>query len=472
MDRVLVVAGNKPYLEDIEFFYDVTYSSSYEKAVDSFQKGSYKYGFFEDFEGIDSFIEKYGRNMYYIISTNDNNGSRIKYFFRTGAKDVIDYAFSGDELIRIIAEMQDLEDSPCRIKIKELEKEKKNLENDLMEYQILYETTKILRLELEFEEIISKLIQLIEGLSGGAAFFMLRKGKNFKYYYLKDNLAWTYKHMRKFLRTNKIRKLSDIPDHFATYYPFEFEDNQWYLLPIIIKSSLKGYLILIRRIDELKDNLVETINSVLSQAGIVIENSFLIEESQNLSFEMVKSLVKAIEAKDKYTKGHSQRVASLAMLIGKLMNFPSDRMRRLEMAAVLHDVGKIGLPETILNKVGPLTETEYETIKVHVSKGFEIVSEIQNMREISEIIRYHHEKWDGTGYPDKLLMKEIPLESRIISVVDTYDAITSDRPYRKGLGHDYAIDEIRKNIGIQFDPFIAELFITIEKEKIFKITKV
>lgn len=473
MDKVLVVAKNKPYLDDIEFFYDVAYMDSYDEAFSYVKDNSgIKYGFFEDVEGMEAFIENSEISAKFIIATKSIEVDKIRRYFKIGAEDVLNITFESDQLITLISEMQQSGDLSSNMIIGELEKDKKNLENEVMEYQILYETTKILRLELEFEEIITKLIQLIEGLSGGAGYFILKKGKNYKYYYMKDNLTWTYKHIRKFLRVNKIRKISEIPDHFAAYYPLEFEDNLWYILPIIIKNSLKGYVILIRKNDEMKDNVIEIINSVLSQAGIVIENAYLIEESQNLSFEMVKSLVKAIEAKDKYTQGHSQRVAALSVLIGKQMNFPYEKLRKLEMAAVLHDVGKIGLPESILNKAGSLTDNEYEIIKIHVTKGYEIVSEIQNMRDIAGIIKFHHERWDGKGYPNKLFMKEIPLESRIISVADTYDAITSDRPYRKGLGHEKAISEIKGNIGLQFDPFIAEVFTNIEKEKIFKITKV
>ncbi len=136
------------------------------------------------------------------------------------------------------------------------------------------------------------------------------------------------------------------------------------------------------------------------------------------------------------------------------------------MAAVLHDVGKIALSEDILNKEGKISDEEYAEIKKHPETGYGIVSQIKNMKPIAEIIKYHHENWDGTGYPEGLAKHEIPFESRIITIIDAYDAMTSDRPYRKGMSHDYAIGEIKANKGKQFDPEIAAVFCSLEEERL------
>ncbi|OQA15474.1 MAG: Cyclic di-GMP phosphodiesterase response regulator RpfG [bacterium ADurb.Bin363] len=330
-----------------------------------------------------------------------------------------------------------------------------------------------MRLDLDFADVINKLITLLEGLTGGDIFFVLKNNYVERHYYTKNGIWKKIHFIKQILKENKYRKLNHMLKEYPVYYPFLLKGNYCYIIPIIIKNSLKGYTFIVReKTREFKEQEIEVINNILSQAGVVIENSFLIEETHAMNFEIVKSLVKAIEAKDTYTKGHSQRVAAISNLIAKEMGFTPQTMKKIDMAAVLHDVGKIGISEKILNKVERLTEEEYNQIRKHPENGYEIVSQIKNMLQIAEIIKYHHEKWDGTGYPEKLEGEFIPIESRIISVADTFDAITSDRSYRKGASIEKAYEEIMINIGKQFDPFVVKNFLNIEREKIIKIIKI
>ena len=149
------------------------------------------------------------------------------------------------------------------------------------------------------------------------------------------------------------------------------------------------------------------------------------------------------------------------------MEFSHEEIKKIQMAAVLHDVGKIAVPEKILNKEGKITQEEFNEIKKHPSNGYSIVSQIKNMKEIAVIIKYHHERWDGKGYPDGILKEEIPIESRIISVVDAYDAMTSDRPYRKGMSHEKAVEELIYNAGKQFDSEVVDIFCHISKNRFY-----
>jgi putative nucleotidyltransferase with HDIG domain len=192
-------------------------------------------------------------------------------------------------------------------------------------------------------------------------------------------------------------------------------------------------------------------------AGVAVENIKLYENLKRLFRSTVKSLVAAIEANDRYTGGHSVRVAEYTRKIAECMGLPEDEIEKVELAAFLHDVGKVGISESILNKPGKFTDKEFEIMKSHPVMGAEILSKIEGMEEISKIVRHHHEKFDGSGYPDGLSGDQIPLASRILSVADTLDAITTNRSYRKKKSLDLALMELIKCSGSQFDPEVVKM---------------
>jgi putative nucleotidyltransferase with HDIG domain len=181
----------------------------------------------------------------------------------------------------------------------------------------------------------------------------------------------------------------------------------------------------------------------------------------------VLSLAAAIEAKDPTTEGHVQRVAHLSVLVGRKLGFDEGRLRVLRYGAMLHDVGKIGVPEWVLNKPGELTPDEKALMEQHVDIGLRIIRDVQVLREVEPLIRYHQERWDGARngvrYPGYfgLSGEEIPLEARILSVVDAFDAITHDRPYRRGMPVEVAFEELRREAGYQFDPRIVGMLIEV-----------
>lgn len=209
-------------------------------------------------------------------------------------------------------------------------------------------------------------------------------------------------------------------------------------------------------------------NFLLEKAASLIENLALYENLYENLFSTLYAFVETIEARDPYTKQHSVRVSRYAMQIGKAMGFGQDEIESLNISGNLHDIGKIGIPDNILLKPGRLTDQEFDIIKKHPVIGGNIVGHMGMWTNEQKIIRHHHERFDGTGYPDRLSGEEIPLPSRILSVADVYDAVTTDRSYRKKMSQETAVKIIRENSGTQFDPDIVEVFIDLHQRNMLE----
>lgn len=178
-------------------------------------------------------------------------------------------------------------------------------------------------------------------------------------------------------------------------------------------------------------------------------------------FELtVKSLLSALKCKDDYTWGHSLRVAYFCVSVGHEMGLSPEEIYELEVSALFHDIGKIGVPDSVLLKPSRLSDDEFLEMKLHPSKSFEILQDFPVFHKMAVNAKYHHERYDGRGYPEGLKGESIPLFSRIILISDTFDAMTSTRPYRKGLPFDVAFSELREFAGTQFDPYVVEKFIS------------
>jgi len=195
---------------------------------------------------------------------------------------------------------------------------------------------------------------------------------------------------------------------------------------------------------------------------LIARQSFISYMNMRQAFlDTIRSLSATIDAKDPYTRGHSSRVAAYATALAREMGWTEDKVELLRYAALIHDLGKVAIPEAILKKKGKLTASEYAQMKEHSLIGSTIIKDIKFLAGGAEIIRHHHERWDGRGYPDGLMGELIPEGSRILSVADAFDAMTSDRSYRRAMDVTTAIREIREGAGSQFDPRIAEAFIRI-----------
>jgi putative two-component system response regulator len=175
--------------------------------------------------------------------------------------------------------------------------------------------------------------------------------------------------------------------------------------------------------------------------------------------DTVTILANSIEGRDPYTFGHVERVTKYARWMGEALNWPSKRMRGLEFGARLHDIGKIVVPDHVLKKPGPLSENEWKLMQQHPSRGVKIIHEIKLLRETIPYILCHHEKWDGTGYPNRLKGEEIPLEGRLLAIVDVFDALSTARPYRPARAMEEVVKILHQGVGVHFDPWLVALFL-------------
>jgi len=236
--------------------------------------------------------------------------------------------------------------------------------------------------------------------------------------------------------------------------------------PLLSKGKNVGFLNLIctSRYGNIVGGHKNLVSLLASTAASAIESNYL-DRNLQLSYLMtIRALAKAIEARDKYTAGHTDRVYRLARVIAVKLGWDSSKLSDLRTGSILHDIGKIGVPDRILNKPGKLTDEEFEIMKNHPEMGARILQNIPFLERVIPYVLHHHEKYDGSGYPKGLAGEDIPIEGRILAVADTFDAILSDRPYRNGAGPQKAIDELILFKGKQFDPKIVDLFIEAYNE--------
>ncbi|MDD5645087.1 MAG: HD-GYP domain-containing protein [bacterium] len=187
------------------------------------------------------------------------------------------------------------------------------------------------------------------------------------------------------------------------------------------------------------------------------------QQIEKSSLNTLEVLAEALDARDHYTSGHSKRVTDFSVHIAEIMKLPHKEVEVIKQAGLLHDIGKIGIRDEILLKPGKLTRDEYELIKQHPLKGYKMLKGLSFLENALDCILYHHEQFDGTGYPEGLKGEDIPIGARIIHVADTVDAMTTERPYRKALTLETAIDELKKFKGVLFDPSVVEAFLIIQK---------
>ena len=194
----------------------------------------------------------------------------------------------------------------------------------------------------------------------------------------------------------------------------------------------------------------------------------LLETTRDLEatlLETVETLNAAVEARDPYTAGHSQRVRRVSLAIGRELRLSAKQLGALATAALFHDIGKIGMPDSILTKPGKLDRAEAAVMREHVTRGAEIVSRISSLRDSVPAIRHHHERWDGLGYPDRLGGTDIPVEAAIIAIADAWDAMTTDRPYAVALDVDEAMLQIQAGRGKQFNPAVVDAFLSVARRR-------
>jgi HD-GYP domain-containing protein (c-di-GMP phosphodiesterase class II) len=210
-----------------------------------------------------------------------------------------------------------------------------------------------------------------------------------------------------------------------------------------------------RRLD---DRQFALLAGLAHQAKLAIESAEHYESLERTFVSTVAALANALEANDEYTSSHARWISDMSLLVGRELRLDRDAMKRLEFAALFHDIGKIGIPSEILQKPGPLTDEEFEIVKEHPELGEKILEPIERLADVRPIVRACHERWDGLGYPDGKAGAEIPVEARIVLVCDAFHAMTTDRPYRSRMSSDHAVAELRRAAGSQFDPDVVDAF--------------
>lgn len=240
----------------------------------------------------------------------------------------------------------------------------------------------------------------------------------------------------------------------------DFDFSEVLSVPLRAAGKVIGVLTLANRVDgsRFSEQDLSTLVTIVGQAGTAMTNVQVAKEREKVYIDIISSLVTVVEANDEYTRGHSDRVTEIALKTAGHLDFTPFALRELETAARLHDLGKVGVDVRILHKDGRLDDGEYAVMKQHPEIGKKILGPLNTMERVGDIISQHHEWFDGSGYPYCLAGRQIMLSARIIGVVDAYDAMTSDRPYRKGLPHDVAMQEIRDYSGTQFCPYVVEAF--------------
>ena len=235
-------------------------------------------------------------------------------------------------------------------------------------------------------------------------------------------------------------------------------------IPLMVKGKPIGVLNLHAKdgAESFSDYNVKFLGILAGESAVMLHNMDLFDSLQTFYLEMVQTLARAVDSKDAYTHEHSDRARVKARRVALELNLPDQMVRYVEYAALLHDIGKIGIDEAILLKPGKLTPEEYEQMKRHPIIGHQILSPVKYLGPVAQMVLYHQEWFDGRGYPEGLKGEEIPLGSRIVAVLDAWDAMTSDRPYRKALGRDVAVGELKKGSGTQFDPKVVDTFLRLE----------
>ena len=240
-----------------------------------------------------------------------------------------------------------------------------------------------------------------------------------------------------------------------------------YVTPIIVRQELRGLVFTGPKLNgkDYKPFELDLLASLCNSAGTAMEHARLFQQLENTYLSTVKALMSIVEAKDAYTKGHTERVADYAVALGKKMKLGRNELRDLAFAAVLHDIGKLVVYENVLKKPGTLNDEEWRILKSHPVIGASIIENMEFLCGAVPLVRHHHERFDGEGYPDGLKGEGIPLGARIITVADSYDAMTTDRPYREALSREVALNTMISKAGTQFDAGAVEHFIDlVEKD--------
>jgi hypothetical protein len=378
-----------------------------------------------------------------------------------------------DELVKAKKKLEELSnelEGKVKLQTDELKKSKDRL-------SILYQISRSISSTLELNNILKVILDFSVKISGAGRGSIMLLDKKKRIFFTKiphdksekninritfaeneNTIGWVVKN-KKFLYIEDLEN----DQRFSKIKIISQQIKQLLIIPIIIEDKVIGVINLENT--SLSPDIIDLLKSFSEGAAVAINNASLYQKIQDSYFEIVKALAQAIEAKDPYTHGHSERVMQYTVQIAQKMGLPKKEIDSLRYAAILHDIGKIGVRGMVLNNPNGLSSEEYDEIKKHPLVGENIIKPIELLQSIRPLIRHHHEWYNGKGYPDRLSGENIPLGARILSVTDAYDAMKSDRPYRKALTEETAIQELKRGSGTQFEPKVVEVFLEILETK-------
>jgi len=408
-------------------------------------------------------IREHQRELPSIVMTGQGTMARAIECLKLGVQGFVMKPFSQVELVAAV------EDALTKTRLR----------HENMRYRLLmplFEVSRQLLSELNMGRLIEELtkIAVTETHSDGVR-FVLREGPGHFPMKLEGGVAQisppaVNEYITRWLKTEKDLLMLTPVMPGGTLVRAELQEarlSSVLCMPLVTKGTVVGGLVLYKSDGRSSYTQVdiELLAILCGQAAIAIENIRLFEDLQRTHFEAMKALAQAIEAKDQYTRGHCDRTVEYAMAIAHKLSLPELEQKALRYAAFLHDVGKIGIHESILAKEGRLTEEEYRMMQSHPSLGADIIKGVEFLEPVVPLVYHHQERYDGKGYPSGLAGEAIPLGARIVAVLDTFDAMTSDRPYRKAMPLEKAIAELRRCAGTQFDPQVVEAFIAVLEER-------
>lgn len=358
-----------------------------------------------------------------------------------------------------------------RFRTLELKKSKDQL-------SVLYQISRTISSTLKLDDVLQTILDFSIKISGAGRGSIMLLDKKKRIFYIKipynkseknidkitfaeneNTIGWVVKN-KKFLYIENLEN----DKHFSKIKIIRRQIKQLLIIPTIVEDKVIGVINLENT--SLNPDTIDLLRSFSEGAAVAINNARLYQKIKDSYFEITKALAQAIEAKDPYTHGHSARVVEYTVLIAQKLDLPEEEKELLKYAAMLHDIGKIGVKGIVLNNPNSLTGEEYDEIKKHPLVGEGIIEPIELLQPIRPLIRHHHEWYNGKGYPDGLSGENIPLGARILAVADTYDAMKSDRPYRKALTEETAILELKGGSGTQFEPKLVEVFLEILKQNL------
>lgn len=360
----------------------------------------------------------------------------------------------------------------------ELEDKNSNLEKVVARLSTLYKVGLAINANMEHENIFRLIVDItIESLNANIGYIIIHdKQKDALrvdtlvgheelpngevYLPIKDSSVsgWVLTNAKPLL----IADINDAPQ-FDRFSALGYERKTLICAPLAVKDDVIGTISVVNKNDgsTYTNEDLELLTTIAAQASIAIKNATLYEEQKKTYLNTIHALVSAIEASDSYTRGHSERVTRYSVAIAKKLGLSSERLKIMERAAILHDIGKIGINLALLHKVERLTTEDVLNLQQHPEIGMKILGPIEFLSDVRLCIGQHHERFDGEGYPNRVSGDQLLLESRILAIADSFDAMTSDRPYRKALSLDVTLKELTDNAGKQFDPSIVPVFVEL-----------